>query len=301
MTIDEAAWGSALGSRIAELDLDAMAAEIHARSGAADDVAATAQKLTMYLNEGYEGVRTVRQHLPSYGRVLEVGSGIGFFAGFLAAQGVDIVELEPSGLGFEFMSAARSVVRENAREQPPHLDISVDELDPAHHGRFDFIFSLNVIEHLPNWRRALDRMREVLAPGGQMLHLCPNYAVPYEPHFGVPLLPFRPQSTGRVLPSRIVETDLWASLNWVTSRQVRRWARQRGMLVSFRRGLMADAISRLASDPEFRRRHEGVVSAAAGTLDRMHLVAALRRLPVAFTTPMEFRLSEPVTDPSAQR
>lgn len=128
------------------------------------------------------------------------------------------------------------------------------------------------------------------APDGRSVHSCPNYSVPYEPHFGVPLVPVRPAVTARVLPSRIASTDLWRSLNWITARGVRRWAARRGADVRFRTGQIADALERLATDDDFRARHAGVVVTVAGLLDRLRLIRLLRRLPVGLSTPMQFEL-----------
>ena len=38
--------------------------------------------------------------------------------------------------------------------------------------------------------------------GGAMIHMCPNYFVPYEPHFGIPLIPFAPRATQRFFRAR---------------------------------------------------------------------------------------------------
>jgi SAM-dependent methyltransferase len=292
MTRDPSDLTSIVTARLADLDTEELANTIRASTRGEADVGEVAQTLSMYLNEALVAAEVVGSRLPTSGRVLEVGSGIGYFATILAGAGVDIVELEPVGAGFEFIAAARAALGEHAPTRPRHLAIGVDQLDPAEHGQFELVFSINVLEHVPDWRRALDRMRAVLAPGGLIVHLCPNYAVPYEPHFGVPLVPLRPALTERMLPHRIVDTGLWRSLNWVTAGGVRRWARQRGMEVDFRRGLLADAIERLSTDEEFRRRHQGIVTTCSDALRRARLVELIRKLPPGLTTPMQFELYE---------
>jgi 2-polyprenyl-3-methyl-5-hydroxy-6-metoxy-1,4-benzoquinol methylase len=72
-----------------------------------------------------------------------------------------------------------------------------------HAGTFDLIFSNNVFEHVRDVQAALATLGALLRPGRVMVHNCPNYDVPYEPHFGIPLLPLRPASTARVLPKSI--------------------------------------------------------------------------------------------------
>ena len=125
------------------------------------------------------------------------------------------------------------------------------------------------------------------------VHNCPNYAVPYEPHFGIPLLPFRPASTARVLPRGITSTGLWQSINFVTARDVRRVAARHGATVTFEHGLLADAIDRL-NEPEFVARHR-----ALGRMARVLgvLTPALRKLPPGLSTPMivSWRVSDRVS------
>lgn len=281
---------SSLERHIAALDVGELATSIVANSVVPLERAEAEQMLRGYLNESRVALRLVGPELRPECRVLEVGSGIGFFASFLAHHGVDIVELEPVGAGFDFIGAARQILAEQLPTRPALLDIGVESLDHQVHGQFDLVYSLNVLEHLPDWRNALARMSDCLRPGGRIVQSCPNYTVPYEPHFGVPLLPFAPAATARVLPERMTDTDLWRSLNWVTSREVRRWATSRGMTVEFRSGQLADTLVRLDQDPEFRKRHGEPLAAIAGILRRAKLIPVLRRIPVALNTPMEFEL-----------
>ena len=54
--------------------------------------------------------------------------------------------------------------------------------------------------------RALEALDALLSPGGMMIHHCPNYTVPFEPHFGIPLVPGAPERTAALLPDRIRST-----------------------------------------------------------------------------------------------
>ncbi len=275
----------ALRQRIDEVRVDELAEKIGADTGS--DAADAAERIVTYLNESLRALDLVGPHLQRECRLIEVGSGIGFFSRFLFDEGYDVVELEPVGAGFEFIGAARRVLQTESAG-PRHLSIGVEELDPRRHGTFDVIFSLNVLEHVPDWRRALDTELTVLRPGGVILQSCPNYTFPYEPHFGIPLVPFVPSATSRLLPSRIASSPLWASLNWITSRQVGTWARANDAVVEFRKGQLADALERITTDPDFGRRHAGLVARAATLLTRSKLTSLIRRMPVALGSPMEF-------------
>jgi hypothetical protein len=127
-------------------------------------------------------------------------------------------------------------------------------------------------------------MASVLAPGGIMLHTCPNYRVPYEPHYGVPLVPFRPQATATLRP-RLKDDPLWQSLNFVTAGDLRRFARRHGLAVEFQRGVLADVIARLATDEAFARR-QGWAGRAARGLARAKVLGLVNRIPPTWLTPM---------------
>jgi hypothetical protein len=121
-------------------------------------------------------------------------------------------------------------------------------------------------------------------------HVCPNYAFPYEPHFYLLLVPFVPSLTRLLLPKRITRTGLWESLNFVTARQVRRWARRAGVEVRFDRGVLAEAVERFLADPVFAERHAGL-GRVVRLLQRLGVVPLLRRLPTGAVSPMRFTVS----------
>jgi hypothetical protein len=126
-------------------------------------------------------------------------------------------------------------------------------------------------------------------------HVCPNYAFPYEPHIYLPLVPVAPSLTRLLLPKRITRTGLWESLNFVTARQVRRWARRAGVEVRFDRGVLAEAVERFLADPVFAERHAGL-GRIVRLLWRLGVVPLLRRLPPGAVSPMRFTVSGPTRD-----
>jgi 2-polyprenyl-3-methyl-5-hydroxy-6-metoxy-1,4-benzoquinol methylase len=270
------------------LDLDRAAADV-ARS-LDISVQDAHERLSTYINESWVALELVEPLLQPGARILEIGSGIGFFAGFLSSQGFDVVELEPVGAGFEFIGAARAALARD--DGPDHLDIGVEALDPELHGRFDLIYSLNVLEHVPDWQRALEAAGAVLAPGGTMCQSCPNYSFPYEPHFGIPLVPLRPSETARLLPARITDSDLWCSLNWVTLKGVRQWAEEHDYSIDFEAGRLADALERLSTDAQFADRHSRLLGVIARTARRLGVFSVLRKMPPSWTSPMIFTIRQ---------
>ena len=267
---------------------------------AAPERADLADLLRTYLNEVVVALELLSPVLDGHGphspRILEVGSGIGAVTHCLTALGYDVVGIEPGGPGFEdllilqqVLAEALAVIGGDEAADARILPIGVEDLDPAQHGRFDVVLSVNVLEHVPDPADALTRIRSVVADGGLRRHVCPNYTFPYEPHFFVPLLPLAPALTRRLLPRRITDTGLWASLNFVTARRVRRWARGQGVAVAFDDGVLALAVERFLADPIFAERHAGL-RWMVRLVERVGLVPVLRRLPAGWVSPMRFTI-----------
>ena len=238
--------------------------------------------LTVSLAETDFSLRWLARWLKDGQRVLEVGSGLGLTSAYLASTGIDVCSIEPGGIGFERYERVNPLLRASLGIAHPHLTMPVEDISAAAAGTFDLVFSNNVLEHVADVDRTMVALGAVLRPGGVIVHNCPNYHVPYEPHFGIPLLPGWPALTARVLPSRITSTGLWRSLNFVTARQMRRIAAEHGATVQFQRGVLADAFDRFG-EPEFALRHR-VLARFAGPL--RVLAPVLRRIPPSLATPM---------------
>ncbi len=249
-------------------------------------------RLDVSLAEARFALQFVAPLLTDAGRVLEVGAGLGLLSSFLSTTGVDITTIEPGGEGFDgYRDTGRAIRAALGVDHPTH-DVAVEDVDrELLGGTFDVIFSNNVLEHVHDVGAALTCLDALLAPGATMVHNCPNYAVPYEPHFGVPLLPLRPGATARILPRRVTDTGLWRSLNFVTVSDIRSIATNCDAHVTFERGLLADAFDRLR-EPEFAARHTALARLAPILRP---LTRVLRTLPASMTTPMIFRWTRPTS------
>jgi 2-polyprenyl-3-methyl-5-hydroxy-6-metoxy-1,4-benzoquinol methylase len=229
-------------------------------------------------------------------RILEVGAGLGVASAFLAELGFAATGLEPGGVAFEEHLVVAKQLALLAEWKHELLTVAVEELDVGVHGTFSLVFSNNVVEHVESSAVAFRSMASVLAEGGLMVHSCPNYTIPYEPHFGLPLLPMRPRLTARFLPSRVRDSALWRSLNFIRARDVIATSRDLGLDVHFRSGSLATSLERLGSDAEFRSRHR-ILGAISVVLRWTGMLALLRKLPSTWSTPMDFLMCLPETDP----
>jgi len=248
-----------------------------------------AAQFNTYLNEAKVGLRVVAPYINDSKRALEIGGGIGVVSLVLHRAGHHVTDLEPVGLGFDFMRSARGHLRQG--DVPPELTISVDDLDPNVHGTYDLIYSVNVLEHVPDPLKALDRVYEVLEPGGVAVFMCPNYAFPFEPHVNRPLIPMKP-SMSALIYRRTSQTDIWRSLNWVTARKVKNWANERDCDLVFHRDVVASMITRMTTDEVFRSRHRvlAILSKFFVTLKVDRLISSI---PPTWLSPMEFEIRKP--------
>jgi SAM-dependent methyltransferase len=227
-------------------------------------------------------------------RFLEVGAGAGLFSLFLQRHGYRVCALEPSAQGFEYSQDLCQRLQRLLGVSLNLLPLEARQLDANANETFDVIFSVNVVEHFQPLGANLEGMARVLSERGTMVHTCPNYWVPYEPHFRLPLVPFWPAATARLLPKRVSRSGLWKSFNFVNYGDIQDYAKRHQLEASFRRSALATTLRRLDSDPAFALRHRGPVKTVGKLLNRFGLTNLLERLPDRWSTPMTFQLSRPM-------
>lgn len=211
-------------------------------------------------------------------RCLEIGSGPGLLLGRLKAQfpTCRFEGLEPVGSGFAKTEAPLKIIAGRTGLTIHRCGYE----DFRSEGGYDLIFSINVFEHVADWRDYLTRTHGWLAPGGLSIALCPNYAFPWEPHFRLPIVATK--GLTKAVFARAIESyerdfdyaGLWASLNFVTKRQVLRYARDAGLTLSSDETVMRRMFARLFTDPAFARRQRALAG-IAGLLYRTGLTRVL--------------------------
>ncbi len=220
--------------------------------------------------------------------IVEVGSGIGLLALLLAADGHRVTAFEPESAGYGHHQTMRGLVLSCWDGPPPSVAwhdtvFHADALDPDH--RVDLALSINVLEHVPDPAGLVAEVVTALGPGAAYRVVCPNYALPYEPHFNMPTLVSKPL-TARVFARRIRTAPrldpqgLWDELSWPTQRGLAADLRARGVAARFDRRASHAYLDRVADDPTFTARKgpllAGGVRAAGSVLHRV-----VDRLPVA--------------------
>ena len=101
-------------------------------------------------------------------RVLDVGCGGGILAEDLARAGAKVVGLDPS-------AASIRVARRHAKRLGLGIEYRVGFAeDLRERGRYDVVFAVDVLEHVNDLERTLDRAIATLRPGGWFAFLTHN-------------------------------------------------------------------------------------------------------------------------------
>lgn len=215
-------------------------------------------------------------------RCLEIGSG----AAVLLTRLKDRYPqhtwegIEPIGQGFSRFEAAHDAIVK--RYELSIHRTTFEEFQTT--DEFDFLFSLNVLEHVDSWRECLAKAHRILRPGGAAVFLCPNYSFPYEPHYALPIV-INKSITHRLFRRAIAKydekndtADLWSSLNFIKKREVLSFCRERGIRVRFDEAIMTRMVEKLWTDPAFAER-QSVMAAPAKLLHRIGVTRLVESFP----------------------
>ena len=249
--------------------------------------------LNTYANESRVSVTLIMDHLKSGLQLLEVGAGLCFTSLFLKSEGYRITALEPAIGGFGmFEQLKNAILKHHAALQLEVITVPAQQLNRKQYGQFDLIFSNNVIEHIPDWQAALAAMTSVLSGQGSMVHACPNYSVPYEPHYGIPVFRRLPELSRLLFLSSQCDAEIWDSLNFITCKNIRNYCNSYKLTYYFKRELLYNALKRIDDDPLFKERHQGFIAGIATFIMRSGLGELIRRIPPAMATPMIVEISK---------
>jgi len=119
-------------------------------------------------NNFQELLETLRGYLPAQGRLLDFGAGWGFFVAAARDAGWDAAGIEPQ--------PGRALYARESLGLDVRSTTLVPGLFPA--GHFDAVVALQVFEHLDDPAAEIDRIREVLRPGGLLVIEVPSIASP---------------------------------------------------------------------------------------------------------------------------
>ena len=125
-------------------------------------------------------------------RVLDVGAGYGGLVQELLLQGADAFGIEPDT---DSRSLARMRLADAGFDADRVSEASGERL-PFADDHFDYVISLQVLEHVRDPEAILREMYRVLKPGGRVFLSCENYLSFREPEYRVLWLPLLPKPVG---------------------------------------------------------------------------------------------------------
>lgn len=232
--------------------------------------------------------------LPRGAAILEVGGGTFVLSCLLAEEGFAVTSIEPVGDGFGEFRALAEIVLATATAQPTIAAVRGEDF--ASEARFDFAFSVNVMEHVESPADVIARVMAALKPNAAYRFFCPNYLFPYEPHFNIPIL-FTKDITQFVLHKKIHQHPMpdplgaWGSLNWITVPRVQRIAREAGLKLRFNTDIFAQQWVRMLNDPGFAARRGAVLTRVMRLAAAMRLHRLVAALPAMMQPTMDVTLS----------
>jgi 2-polyprenyl-3-methyl-5-hydroxy-6-metoxy-1,4-benzoquinol methylase len=245
------------------------------------------------LNEAYQIITIIGEYLDTCKpdvSILEIGTGMGIAAACLKKAGFDVHAIEPHTAGFENCSLLYQRVYSILDIGDIVLPVTIEQM-PLNK-QYDFIFSFNVLEHVNNIEAAFRVLSNILKPAGVMVHSCPNYSIPYEPHCNVLLLPFVPQYTHYVC--RRLRNAVGLSLTFTTVGLIKKLAEGNNLAVPFKNDVLYNTFRRFEYDAAFAQRQKGLPLLLYTVLKRCGLLWLTKHVPVAMQTPMVFTLHKKI-------
>ncbi len=249
---------------------------------------------------GRQYIATDLQGMGPGARILEVGAGSLLLSCQLKIEGYDITALEPIGNGFSHFDRMRQMVLNKALSlgcNPTILALPAESLTA--NNQFDYVFSVNVMEHVDDVAIVLKNVCKSLNVGAVYRFTCPNYLFPYEPHFNIPTF-FSKQLTERLLRKKIFDNPTmpdpagtWQSLNWIDVIQVGKYVRRLpGIKLNFNRSTLVKSLERIASDPDFADRRSPAIRSLLIILVRLHMHYLFAFIPSVFQPIMDCRIEK---------
>ena len=234
--------------------------------------------------------------LKSGSYVIEVGSGIGLLSLHLASMGFEVTAFEPQSSGFNQMNAMRSLISENWKPSAPNVEFREASLNQTTQLEklADYVFAINVIEHVHDFEDLITHAVKAKTPEATIRIVCPNYSIPYEPHFNIPII-FTKRITKfifghKIHNSKIPDSDeFWGDLSWPTQKKLKRILKSKGWNVEFSRDATHEYLNRAFSDSDFIVRKGRII----GSLFKLTsvLVKIVRFVPLAYLPVIDCRIS----------
>jgi 2-polyprenyl-3-methyl-5-hydroxy-6-metoxy-1,4-benzoquinol methylase len=155
--------------------------------------------------------------------VADMGAGLGILALLMALDGKSVVAVEPDTSDFSLNPLGREEIVANFRETIGGYWRTIEKVHgrvaDVRHREFDLVNCFMVLEHVADYEEMIRECSLILRKGGLFVAICPNYLIPYEPHFSFPTLfakapsEFLVKKFGKGLFSEDADS-FWENLSW---------------------------------------------------------------------------------------
>jgi 2-polyprenyl-3-methyl-5-hydroxy-6-metoxy-1,4-benzoquinol methylase len=236
-------------------------------------------RLNLYVNEANFFYSVICDDLNLPNRTFyEIGSGIGLLSRMVAEQGHRVVATEPAYTGFEIVNSLQKVISQcfdSYGAKPVFHSASAEDLNhllDAESMKFDYIFCANVVEHVVDLPNFFASTIPLISENGKFRFICPNYAFPYEPHFGFLTL-FSKRLTLLFQKRKILKSDIssplkfYDDLSFPTHKKIKKILYRTDIEFEFQREATEKYIMRIKKDLYFSSRKK-IVSMIAITLSK---------------------------------
>lgn len=225
-------------------------------------------------------------------KILEVGAGSFLLTAYLSLLGFNVTALEPISSGFECFNLMQNIVLEYCKTNNIVFNITNSKAEEfISSEKYDFIFSINVLEHIEKPFDALDKMKNSLAKNGRIFIYCPNYLFPYEPHFRIFLPPFGKKINEIIFKNIITKKqEIWNDLNFINFNQIVKYVKHNKLFIKFNNNIIYDLFKRIETDKEFQGRMPKIVYIISKLSKNTGMINLIKFLPPNFQSPMEFVL-----------
>jgi len=230
------------------------------------------------------------------GYLIEVGSGIGLLSLHLASLGFEVTAFEPQSSGFNHMNEMRSLISENWMPPVPQVEFreAILEQETKLDKNADYIFAINVIEHVHDYEDLITQAVKAKTPTATLRIICPNYSIPYEPHFNIPIIftkiftkfIFGHKIRGSKIPN---SEEFWDDLSWPTQRGLRNMLKSKGWNVEFSRDATHAYLNRVLADSDFIIRKGLIVGSLFKVIS--HLPKVIRFVPYSLLPIIDCRIT----------
>jgi 2-polyprenyl-3-methyl-5-hydroxy-6-metoxy-1,4-benzoquinol methylase len=229
--------------------------------------------------------------------ILEIGGGILALSLQLASEGFNVTSVEPIGEGFEDIQYLMFIHQEHAKEKNISLKVAkvgIEEFE--FNSKFQFMFSINVMEHIINPFSVAQHLSMYLEPNGEYRFFCPNYDFPYEPHFSRWIFSRKDNAfflkKNKAASSEVGLTNwigLYNSINYITTKKMRRSLENSDCQVRVNKLAFFNLVNRSLTDEGLFQRHPRLVSLTK-LLVKFGMLKFTTIVPVNFQPVMDFTI-----------